>query len=456
VGRRDKTEDVGKDLERFRVAERLVWERLGVTPVDRRIPLASGGEVRVQELGEGRPVVFIHGGSIAGTCWADLAASLHDVRCILVDRPGCGLSDPIAGGPWRDLESVQRYADRLLTDLLDALELERSVVAATSYGGFFALRGAAATPDRVEQLIEYSWLVGAPAAAAPFTARLAAVPGMQALITRIPMTRGMVRGALRQFGLGRAIDSGAFDDTMLDWAHALLRHTNTMRNDVRSSPQVITPIRGQNPDVLLTDELLSRVTMPTLFLWGPAQRSSYLSRPPSIRTPVTSPITSAGDTVLGAASKAVAVHSGASSNVILGSSRPQPARLMLISVGLASMSNTAEYLAPPASSMSICSSSQSASMSNSMSTLLKPLRTSGSTPSTPRTSMSALTVEDTLVSGMLRAAAPVAMPAVMHAASAWRTYSCGVGPCPWPRVGWSARNVNRSTWVWSPPIPYHS
>jgi len=32
-------------------------------------------------------------------------------------------------------------------------------------------------------------------------------------------------------------------------------------------------------------------------------------------------------------------------------------------------------------------------------------------------------------------AAPVAMPAVMHAASAWSTYSCGVGPWPWPRVG---------------------
>ena len=190
---------MGKDLERFRVAERRVRERLGVTPVDRRVPLSSGGDVRVQELGEGRPVVlvFIHGAPIAGTSWADLATCLHDVRCILVDRPGCGLSDP--------------------------------------------------------------------AASAPFTARLATVPGMQALVTRIPMTRRMVRAVPRRFGLGRAIDSGAFDDIMLDGAHALSRHTDTMRNDVRSSPQVITPIRGQNPDVLLTDELLSR------------QRRSYIS-----------------------------------------------------------------------------------------------------------------------------------------------------------------------------------
>ena len=87
-------------------------------------------------------------------------------------------------------------------------------------------------------------------------------------MTRIPMSRGMVKAALRQFGLGKAIDSGAFDDVMIDWAHALLRHTNTMANDLRSSPKLFTPIRGQNNSVLLTDDLLSKLTMPVLFLWG--------------------------------------------------------------------------------------------------------------------------------------------------------------------------------------------
>jgi len=259
---------VGKDLDRYRAAERRVWERLDVAPVERRVRLPSGGDVRVQEIGDGPPVLFFHGGSVAGTSWCDLAAQLSDVRCILIDRPGCGLSDPIVGGRLRMLADVQRYADRLLTDLLDALELERAAVAGTSYGGFFAMRGAAAAPERVEKLIEYSWSMGAPSESAPLTARLAAVPGMSALMARTPMTRRMVRGALRQFGLGRAIDSGAFDDVMLDWAYALLRYTDTMHNELRSSPQVITPIKGQNVDLLLSDDLLSRLTMPALFLWG--------------------------------------------------------------------------------------------------------------------------------------------------------------------------------------------
>jgi len=87
-------------------------------------------------------------------------------------------------------------------------------------------------------------------------------------MTRMPMTRSMVKGALRQFGLGRAIDSGAFDDEMLDWMYALLRHTKTMANDLQSTPKVVSPLKGLNKDLLFTDEQLTKLTMPVLLLWG--------------------------------------------------------------------------------------------------------------------------------------------------------------------------------------------
>lgn len=259
---------VVKDVQVYVEAERRLWDHVGVRPVERFVTLSTGGAVRVQELGDGPPFVLLHGGSIAGTSWATLAAALDGVRCILVDRPGCGLSDPIVGEPPRDLGAVQQYADRLLGDLLDALDLETAAVGATSYGGLFAFRGAAAQPERVTRLVEYSWLMGAPSEGAPLTARISALPGLQLLMTRIPMSRRMVKGALRQFGLGRAIDSGAMDDVMLDWAHALLRHTNTLANDVRASPRIFTPIRGQNVELHLGDDVLSKLTMPVLLLWG--------------------------------------------------------------------------------------------------------------------------------------------------------------------------------------------
>lgn len=259
---------MARNGQRYLEAERRLWEHVGLRPIDRRLTLASGGQVRVQEVGEGSPFVLIHGASIAGASWATLVAALEGVRCLMIDRPGCGLSDPIVGGPLRDLRSVEAYADKLLSELLDALELDAAAVGATSYGGFFAFRGAAAAPERVTRIVEYSWLIGAPSEGAPLTARIGAVPGLQLMMTRLPMPKAMVRRALRQFGLGRAIDSGTFDDQMLDWVHALLRHTDTLANDLRSSPRVITPIRGQNPDVVLTDDLLARTTMPVLFLWG--------------------------------------------------------------------------------------------------------------------------------------------------------------------------------------------
>ena len=110
--------------------------------------------------------------------------------------------------------------------------------------------------------------MGAPSEGAPLAARIGGIPGLQSVVTRMPMTREMVKRALRQFGLGRAIDSGAMDDVMLDWAHALLRHTDTLANDVRSSPKVFTPIRGQNVQLHLGDDVLAKLTMPVLFLWG--------------------------------------------------------------------------------------------------------------------------------------------------------------------------------------------
>src|SRR3954471_14180783 len=125
---------MGTNIELYRQAEQRVWAKLGVVPVDRQITLASGSKVRVQEVGDGPPVVFIHGVNVAGASWCQLAARLDGFRCILVDRPGCGLSDRIVGSPRRDLSSVEAYADRLLPELLDGLDLDRAMVCATSYG----------------------------------------------------------------------------------------------------------------------------------------------------------------------------------------------------------------------------------------------------------------------------------------------------------------------------------
>lgn len=259
---------MGTDLGKYRAAERLLWDRVGLTPTERFLDLAGGERVRVQETGEGPPVLFVHGAANAGTSWFQLMADMPEFRCIALDRPGCGLSDPIVGGPVRDADSVAAYADRLLGEVIDALEVPSVSVVATSYGGFFALRGAAAQIDKVDRLVTMSWSLGAPMEKVALSMRMAALPGMKRLMPRMPITRGVVKAMFRSIGLERAIVTGTFDDEMLDWAVACMKYTDTMANDLQSSPDTVTFFGGVNDRLLLTDELLSRVKVPTLMLWG--------------------------------------------------------------------------------------------------------------------------------------------------------------------------------------------
>ena len=103
---------------------------------------AQGAMVRVLELGDGPPVVFVHGASNAGTSWAPLAARLPACRCLLVDRPGAGLSPPLAER-LTDMARFDAFAAALLVDVLDETGIPAAAVVGTSFGGYFLLRGAA-------------------------------------------------------------------------------------------------------------------------------------------------------------------------------------------------------------------------------------------------------------------------------------------------------------------------
>lgn len=259
---------MGVNEGRFRDAERRLWESVDLAPIEHRVHLAHADcDVRIQEVGAGPAVVFVHGASNGGSSWASLVARLEGFRCIMLDRPGCGLSDRLPTRP-DGIEGIESYADALIPDLVDTLDLASAHVVATSYGGYFALRAAAARPDRIDKVVEFSWTIGAPMAKVPLLMRLGSAPGAGWLMARVPPTERTVRMMLRQIGLGAALESGSFTQASLDWYAALLRHTHTMRNDIESSPQLISLIHGMNERVLLPTSLLAGIRTPVLFLWG--------------------------------------------------------------------------------------------------------------------------------------------------------------------------------------------
>lgn len=255
---------------RYRAAERRLWDSLGVRPDERRVRLAHAGvEVRVQTMGapDGPPVVFLHGASTSGSSWADLAAALPDVRCHVVDRPGTGLSDPLPR-PIRGVPDLAALADHLLPDLLDGLGLASASVVATSFGGYFALRGALAAPDRVRRLVMFGWTTGAPLGRMPLAMRLGATPGVGALMARLPVNDRAVRSMFRGIGLRQAIDAGRVSPEAIAAYAALLNHTRTLPNELAASRAFLSPVRGLDPALVLSSGERGAIVTPMLFLWG--------------------------------------------------------------------------------------------------------------------------------------------------------------------------------------------
>lgn len=253
---------------RYRAAEQRLWQSVGLAPTERTLKLErTGTTVRIQEVGEGTPVVLVHGASNTGVSWAQLVAGLNGFRSITLDRPGCGLSGPLAE-PFSDVAKLGAFADALIVDVLDALELDTAHVVSTSFGGFMALHAAAAHPHRINRVVEMGWTVGAPLRKLPMVMRLAAVPGLgRFALTVMPQSERTVRSMFKGIGLKQALAAGRVSQEVIDVFLSMLRDTDTMLNELKAGPPILK-LTGMNRDILIPDSLLGKIRTPIHFLWG--------------------------------------------------------------------------------------------------------------------------------------------------------------------------------------------
>jgi pimeloyl-ACP methyl ester carboxylesterase len=251
---------------KYRQAEQAFWESVGIAPTERVLHLERlNSDIRVQEVGDGALVVFVHGATASGANWAPLIQHLDGFRCVLIDRPGCGLS-PALDRDLRQLEPFWEVTDALLADIVDALEVPSVDVVATSMGSLYALRGAAAHPDRVGRMVEFGFTLGAGLVHVPMSMRIAAFPGLQRLMQSIPPTKGAVRAIMGQLGHRPALKDGRITQEALEWFRALLRHTPSMRSDTNAPLQALKP--GSKGRAILPDDVIARVECPIRHIWG--------------------------------------------------------------------------------------------------------------------------------------------------------------------------------------------
>ena len=115
----------------------------------RELP-TDDGVLRYHEAGAGPPLLLLHGSGPGVTGWrnfrGNLAAFTEHFRCLVLEFPGFGVSDPTDAHPMEAApEAVIRF--------LDGLGLDRVDVIGNSMGGIVAARVAMGHPHRVRRLV---------------------------------------------------------------------------------------------------------------------------------------------------------------------------------------------------------------------------------------------------------------------------------------------------------------
>jgi pimeloyl-ACP methyl ester carboxylesterase len=219
----------------------------------------SRGTTQAIELGEGPPLLLLHGGLGEALQWAHILPALaRKHRVVAIDRPGHGLADPF---DYRGVE-VLPHARRFLGEILEAEGLSCVPIVAASMGGLWALDFALTHPERVSRLV----LAGAPAGisrALPLQMRLGTLPVLKTLVRRM-----MLRPTR--------------DSTRAFWAQLLVAHPERLADDFldaltesqrRNAPSWFTlidrafDVRGMKKELLL-GERWKALQVPTTFVWG--------------------------------------------------------------------------------------------------------------------------------------------------------------------------------------------
>jgi len=205
------------------------------------------------------PLVLLHGTAASLHTWEGWVKALKGQRRVITfDLPAFGLTGPFGGQYVADDYRGDTYA-RFVLDVMDALKLQSVVLGGNSLGGEVAWRVASLAPERVQRLIlvDASGLEFTPQSV-PAVFVMARLPVLSWISEHVLPRELVAQGVANVYGHPDKV-SAALVDRYFELA-------------LREGNRHALGLRLRQMDFGQDAERVSRLTQPTLILWGGRDR----------------------------------------------------------------------------------------------------------------------------------------------------------------------------------------
>ncbi|MGB6244106.1 alpha/beta fold hydrolase [Gordonia sp. (in: high G+C Gram-positive bacteria)] len=213
---------------------------------DKWVRTDDGEITHYHELGEGTPILFLHGSgtgvTAAANWWMNLPAIAEHGRCIAIDSIGYGQT-VVAPGTEYGIREWVKHAVRVL----DALGLEKTWIVGNSIGGWVAMQLAIDFPDR---------LLGIVSMGTGGAQRTAALAGH----AKPELSEAGIRHTLEQF----VVDTALITDDLVS-----LRYRAALNDTASERLTEVVAARDRDRVALPLDfDVLSTLDIPVLLIHG--------------------------------------------------------------------------------------------------------------------------------------------------------------------------------------------
>lgn len=230
----------------------------------RRVVAVEHGDLHYHDVGDGPPLVLVHGSGPGVTGWGNfgdnLPAFAPHFRCFVIDLPGFGRSyDPPM--------NITLHGVEALTAFVDALGLDTFSLLGNSLGGKLSAQTAAAHPERVERLVTIGG-VGLPL--------FSALPS-EGIMRLVEFVENPTRELLVSWMRSMVYDPATLTDELIEQRWQAATEPAALAGIRRIyNRDMLTFLRQAMLDNTKEFETLRRIQAPTLVTWGRDDRVTPL------------------------------------------------------------------------------------------------------------------------------------------------------------------------------------